>query len=519
MHGLQSRQWRVGSVVALIALALAFGLVPRSFAGRIPGGGSAKADCYAEFDIEGVPGPSNTVVCTDGEVCDSDGAVNNTCTFKIAICGNQTDASLASCTPKPPLTKLTVKPAGSVPVPSDLSSATCGDHGSVQVPVKVRGTKKKPGKKKIRVIALASGKPKKDADTLKLICNPCLTGTCGGSVLTCGVNPDGGPDQLDLEVAEQGTDLDNGWTGTAHNFPVDAHSKLKLCLSGCNDGSNPADLKPVCNTAGPTGTDSLNGVVFGPPLPLLAAMVPVCVVNRYQGDVTGTMNLQTGDAGLQVNLFSDVWFTQPQQVCPRCTGAGAAAVGGQGTCDSGPMQGKACTVESILVVAQGSGNKNYPLSAGCPPPSNSSSQFAGTLDIKLPLTSGTSTLPGTKPCQGQPEQDNCGGSGCGTACGGLACSSKTPDGTCVDAKGGLSQNCCNNSSVTPCFPAAISRTGKAMPASPAWGSKQYPATGTGTLVATFCEAATQTLTINSSTGLPGPGALILPGTQTFTKKP
>jgi hypothetical protein len=34
-------------------------------------------------------------------------------------------------------------------------------------------------------------------------------------------------------------------------------------------------------------------------------------------------------------------------------------------------------------------------------------------------------------------------------------------------------------------------------------------------VATFCEAATHSNVIDTSTGLPGPGALILRGTQTL----
>jgi hypothetical protein len=39
----------------------------------------------------------------------------------------------------------------------------------------------------------------------------------------------------------------------------------------------------------------------------------------------------------------------------------------------------------------------------------------------------------------------------------------------------------------------------------------YPTAGTGTLAAVFCEQ------INATTGLPGPGAVLLPGTQIFRK--
>ncbi len=77
---------------------------------------------------------------------------------------------------------------------------------------------------------------------------------------------------------------------------------------------------------------------------------------------------------------------------------------------------------------------------------------------------------------------------------------------------------------TPCYPTAgggaIVRTGKTDPPAPVWPDPMYPKTSTGgILVTTFCEAATGVGTIDSVTGLPGPGALILPGKQTLLKTP
>ena len=48
---------------------------------------------------------------------------------------------------------------------------------------------------------------------------------------------------------------------------------------------------------------------------------------------------------------------------------------------------------------------------------------------------------------------------------------------------------------------------------PAWSGDPttYPKTTTGKLAATFCEAATESIAVNGVAGLPGPGALILPG--------
>jgi len=171
-------------------------------------------------------------------------------------------------------------------------------------------------------------------------------------------------------------------------------------------------------------------------------------------------------------------------------------------------------------VAQSQGSPNYGLSATCPP---DPAAKAATLDIRLPLTSGTSTLPGPKPC-GETKDDNCNGSPCAATCTGDACVSHDASGNCVDSKGGISQLCCNSSTSTPCFPTAgggaIVRTGKTDPPAPVWPDPMYPKTSTGgILVTTFCEAATGVLTIDSVTGLPGPGALILPGKQTLLKTP
>ncbi len=62
------------------------------------------------------------------------------------------------------------------------------------------------------------------------------------------------------------------------------------------------------------------------------------------------------------------------------------------------------------------------------------------------------------------------------------------------------------------------RTGHPDPPAPVWPDPTYPKTSTnGVLVTTFCEASTGTTTIDATAGLPGPGALILPGTQILKK--
>ncbi len=519
------------TIAALLALGLMLGPVAPASAGLVPGGGSPKSDCYSEFDVGGVSTPGNVISCMEGtDACDQDGVPNDVCDFKVAICPNQTDPNVPACTPHPPLTSLKIKggagpkkPSALPPAPTDLSGTTCGSEVDILVPLKVlKNGKKKARTAVVMVKAKGSAPPKADPDKLVLKCVPPVPkATCTTA------NPNGGPDELDLSSAETGTDLDNGWTGISHNFPTPPRSAVTLCLSGCDASTN-----PVCDGTGPTGTGSVNGETFGPPLPLIAQGVPVCVINAYQpGDLTAKINVQTGEVPdsnpLAVNLFSKVHLTSATAVCPRCKTNGAPSFGGTGTCDTGPAAGQACTVDSILTVVGSQGNPVYGLSKTCVP---TPSQLAGTLNIKLKLTTGTQMLQGPKPCTAQPgeptgvpvQDDNCNGTPCNATCTGSACVSHDSQGRCVDAKGGISQVCCAGNTLAPCFPTAgggsIVRTGNPDPPAPVWPDTTYPKTSTnGILVTTFCEASTGTTTIDATAGLPGPGALILPGTQILRK--
>jgi cysteine-rich repeat protein len=96
---------------------------------------------------------------------------------------------------------------------------------------------------------------------------------------------------------------------------------------------------------------------------------------------------------------------------------------------------------------------------------------------------------------------------------------------CIDAKGGLSQHCCEPAqwNHVPCHPTfaggpGIVRDGKepnAVAPSP-WGDDRYPKTASATvLAATFCQAPTGSAVTDITMGLPGPGALIMPVDQTW----
>jgi hypothetical protein len=327
--------------------------------------------------------------------------------------------------------------------------------------------------------------------------------------------------RVTLTVPPTGSDLDNGWTGTSHNFPIINGTAVHYDLSGC-DGVTTFD----CTATGQTGPGTPNGATFGAPLPLLAAAVPVCVVNRFQSPtLRGTFNLKTGDAGIAtpnlVPLNSDVYLrTTFPEVCPRCVIAGGGGdLGSIGTCSSTAKNpGARCTVDGKVTVA---GKGLYLLSSACLPVGDSPPT---TLDIQLPLTTGTAKeLVGPTPCPDasgpQTADDSCSGP-CNAQCTGAACVTTDATGNCIDAKGGISQLCCANNTTIPCFPTSAASAAAGGGKIVRTGRPVIPGDTTGGVFAgTFCIARTNSSLINITTGLPGPGALLLPATAVVTPSP
>jgi len=517
-----------GAGSGLLALLLVLG-VAAPVAPNMGGGRNRHTDCYVEFrgitPIGRYLGKPR-VDCADGDPsCDADGVVNGKCTFTFAVCEFNVDRSLPRCTPQP-VTKLLRFPPEPPAVrkssvihlpPRGATSTTCARDSSVTVPLGVRHGKPWPAQAKIELIAVAKQAPYYDKNVFYLRCLPhveeCILALCPN-------NPAGGPREVDFVEAATGGDLDNGTTGLSHNFPIPQNSTLKYCLSNCDGASTPS-----CQASGSTGgvacKDSLNGATFGPPLPLFSSNVPLCVVNRFADNtIQGVVNVQTGifDAtATPVHLNSDVYLTNqpPLDVCPICTGSG---IGAHGTCDSGPNRGTACTVEGIVTVNNPPAlvTKKYTLSSSCPP---DPIQLKATLNIKLPLINDPgkpSTLAahgaGSYACPGQTQHDACGGTPCD-----VDCSATKP------LRGGVNQLCCHSDDTTPCFPTSpasgsqpVVRTGSATAPTPTWVPNSTPsATSTSVLAATFCEAATGSAFIDTTIGLPGPGALLLNGTATF----
>jgi hypothetical protein len=489
------------------------------------GGKSAKSDCYVVYKGISVTSGKNKVECTDGDpACDTDGEAQGTCSFGFQVCVN--DPNVAGCTPSN-VTSIAVNGATINAPGLPTSENVCADQSIVAVPLKQTNKGPKKKKLKLKVTATSVSKPKKDKDVITLICNPSgsTTSTTLPPQTNCPANGDpaaGNPNTVVTTTLGSGSDLDNGWTGTSFNFPVVQDLLVTACLSNCDKTTD-----PICDVNGPTGAGTPNSPTLGPPLPLVAGGVAVCVVNNFQtqgpNGFTGTVNLQTGETTLDIKLNSDVFITDRTNVCPRCE---------TGSCSGGPNKGKPCTVHGRTHVEETfAPNKEFQLSRDCPPDPN---QFLARLDIQLAPTTGSVTTPGTggsKPCtqdqaKGVPAQDDaCGGTKCSITpgnCTGAACVSQVPNpvnpatNVCVDAKGGLSQNCCNGQPAVPCHPTfpggpGITRAGKAVasPTPSPWGDDAYPKTAAGVvMVSTFCEPPTGTGTVDITSGLPGPGAVI-----------
>jgi hypothetical protein len=224
-------------------------------------------------------------------------------------------------------------------------------------------------------------------------------------------------------VVRPGTDLDTGWTGISHDVagiddaattagrlsncdtdpesptcgqcdldgPVSFPGAAKNCV--CFDVASPdASSLTACDPEGVgecTGAETCE-CFFGAPLPISAGAVPVCVVNRYVGPVTGTANVadagpHAGEGEVQVSLASSVHTgIAVERPCPTCESDSTPRDGAKnGTCEGGVRDGQPCD-ETASNVFFGT------LSLDCLP---ESARNVGNLSINFdPATTGTTTM-------------------------------------------------------------------------------------------------------------------------------
>jgi hypothetical protein len=345
-----------------------------------------------------------------------------------------------------------------------------------------------------------------DKDRIVLRCEAATTPL--PTTAACPVNPNGGPSALTFVVGP-GSDLDTGWTGWSHNQRIVQGTRVAVCLSDCD-----LDADPLCSGRGETDTGTrqgtVNGVSFGPPLPLSTGGVPVCVVNTYRGDIgLREVDLRTGAIdGLSVPLtwraHGGIRIDQP---CPVCRAA--ARIGAEGRCVDGPRDGRRCAVEGLTPFGS--------TSTQCPPdPRNGISD----LEIDLDFTTGESALPGDGflckappvgtggpcPCESQRHQNLC-----DSPCGEGEC----PSGL----EPGVDQKCCvNNDRGRGCFEGDVVIGGNPSVPVPAWPDPNYPKVANdGALASAFCMGQTTSLLVNGVVGLAGPGTMLLPGPMTISR--
>lgn len=478
----------------------------------IGGGGPARTDCHGAW-IAPAPNRGTTGIdCQDGDpACDLDRTVDGRCSLPVGVCLHlDTDRR---CGPRPiestalrahPPRLLPERP---VPLPRPpavpVNGPTCGSDVVIPLPLRTdRRGRLTPSKRiTLRMTTRVRGSDRPDSDRLRLRCVPNRgAGRCPG-------NPAGGVGELALTTIAVGTDLDLGWTGDVHNIGLPGSISLHLCLDGCDASANPACTGREADTA------AVNRRSLGPPVPLIVAGIPLCLLRQLDAPPLADMqaNVATGAIVATLALRLDVHRSSVAQICPQCSAPG---VGANGACDTGARQARACVTTDVRTVSGPHGDDTYALSPDCPP----AGQPIGSVSTRVALTTAESLLPGPRPC-GAREDDACVG-GCATACQGDACAAIVA-GRCIDRRGGPAQLCCDTDPQRPCFPtssgAAIARAGNAAPPTPPFGDERHPKRGAVTLVGTACAPGSGSVTIDALAGLPGPLALVLPAVTVWER--
>ena len=152
---------------AALLLALVVGPVTET-AALVPGGGSKKSDCYAEWLVTtDTRTPSSGVTkvdCEDGDpTCDVDATMDGVCTFGVSICVPFV-ANVTGCTPQTvtqiSLNKKSQKAGFQLP-PLPASASVCGPATLVSLALKSTKSGQKPSKKAVfQMKARADVKPK-----------------------------------------------------------------------------------------------------------------------------------------------------------------------------------------------------------------------------------------------------------------------------------------------------------------------------------------------------------------------
>jgi hypothetical protein len=262
------------------------------------------------------------------------------------------------------------------------------------------------------------------------------------------------------------TELDTGWTGISHDADVNDDQIIYATLD-CGVGNTAPcgvcdvtgvtadnrtcrcanDNRAICDEPFVADADNCGGNVcncyLGPPLPLSAGNTPACVVNRLSEDVTGTVDVDTGDAATLVKLRSVVYLGDTIITpCPYCEGDVTPGDGiRDGTCVVGEDAGAPCDVDAVNETFPAPGGDGHSLD--CFPDVGKNVSGQGLI-INLPQTTGSVSLDSNVNCRLFTIQYDCQCGVCGKACTTNADCSVT-GGTCSTLDGA-----CSVKSTDPC---------------------------------------------------------------------
>ncbi len=279
---------------------------------------------------------------------------------------------------------------------------------------------------------------------------------CGGNPRPCGVCNLSGP--IPNPDVNNGVSDNHRCTNNTSVTCTDDSACTQMCLGGSNDGHTCAAVGDCPNGLCPkAGTCAF---FFGAPLPLAAGGVSSCVVNQIIGTITGTANIETGDAASSVRLTSTVFLGPTLDApCGSCEGDTTPADGQKnGSCLGGARDGLTCDVGGASPTFLSHGTTSF----DCP--SLPGSKIGG-LPIALDNRTGSTTLtltndnPNCRSGSGKCFCDTCGNpaaSPCtsnadcaGAICGGLRCQGGPNTGHACTTAGANAAECGMNSSGTP----------------------------------------------------------------------
>jgi cysteine-rich repeat protein len=348
----------------------------------IPGGGTKNTDCNMEWITAPVPQstksgiPSNTLVCYEGDPkCDFDSDLtNDSCTFHVQICINNTDPRLA-CTPSSLKTFEVTAPNPKTlkPTPNNISQAAddinvpvlesqadgggfgvtvvrgqtqvfvgqpnsipnvCSPPFSLVVPLKVANNGKPSKRRKTFRIRGTTGLGVRDTDTLKLECRP---STCGDGIL-----------QPDHETCDDGNRINgDGCDAGCHLEPA-TPTPTSTATAGVPT-STPTNTVPAGATSTPTSTPVPSATPTATPVPAAtntptATSVPTATNTPTATSVSTATNTPTATFTSGPAVCGGI-SVPASNCCNGTVDAGEQCDDG-GTCVGGTNDGVACTANS-----------------------------------------------------------------------------------------------------------------------------------------------------------------------------